>query len=123
MVYSILMSSIIVFISSQGSIRNAQPRRKIVKVLYIRTVFAIIELIWNILGTYWAFGTETTCEHDVELAIKITVIVFWVLAVSVFIAFLLVFGVLGSKAKKKPEGLYNARGQVSSTAKQKWEKR
>ncbi|XP_063446477.1 diacylglycerol lipase-beta-like isoform X1 [Mytilus trossulus] len=119
----IISTCISVFISSRGSIMNAQPRRKFVKILYVRSVLAIVEVIWNILGSYWAFGMKTTCEHSVELAVKITVIVFWVLAVTVFIAFLFVFGILGGSKKSNHEGLYSKESGASSSAINKWEKR
>ncbi|XP_071128311.1 diacylglycerol lipase-beta-like [Mytilus edulis] len=119
----IITTCISVFISSRGSIMNAQPRRKFVKVLYVRSVLAIVEVIWNILGSYWAFGMKTMCEHSVELAVKITVIVFWVLAVTVFIAFLFVFGILGGSKKTHHEGLYSKESGASSSAINKWEKR
>ncbi|CAC5378638.1 DAGL [Mytilus coruscus] len=119
----IISTCVIVFISSRGSIMNAQPRRKFVKVLYVRSVLAIVEIVWNILGSYWAFGMKTTCEHSVELAVKITVIVFWILAVTVFIAFLFVFGILGGSKKSHHEGLYSKESGASSSAINKWEKR
>ena len=121
----ILITCVIVFISSRGSIMNPSPRRRLVKILYVRFVLAFSEILWNILGTYWTFGTETICEHStsVEIAVKITVIVFWILAVSVFIAFLIVFGVLGGRKKHKHEGLYSRESGASVSAKNKWERR
>ncbi|XP_052059315.1 diacylglycerol lipase-beta-like [Mytilus californianus] len=119
----IISTCVIVFISSRGSLMNAQPRRKFVKVFYVRSVLAIVEIVWNILGSYWAFGMKTTCEHSVELAVKITVIVFWVLAVTVFIAFLFVFGILGGSKKSHHDGLYSKESGASSSAINKWEKR
>jgi hypothetical protein len=59
----------------------------------------------------------------IEIAVKITVIVFWILAVSVFIAFLIVFGVLGGRKKHKHEGLYSRESGASVSAKNKWERR
>lgn len=119
----LLITCVIVFISSRGSIMNPSPRRRLVKILYVRFVLAFLEILWNILGTYWTFGTETFCEHSVEIAVKITVIVFWILAVSVFVAFLIVFGVLGGRKKHKHEGLYSRESGASVAAKNKWEKR
>lgn len=120
----IIKSVIIVFVSSRGSIMNTLPRRKFVKILYLGTLLAIVELGWNIVGTYLVFRKATACERHVEVAVKVTVILFWVLAIAVFIAFLFVFGLLGGSSKKslQQEGLYSNENGAAS-AKSKWEKR
>ena len=121
MLVCIIMSIIIVVISSRGTITNTRPRRYLSKVIYAKTFLAVVEAVWNSLGTYWTFRPETSCKEEVELTLKITVILFWLLAVVVSFAFLIVFGVLGGKKKKKRLGLYS--DDNGTSLKNKWEKR
>lgn len=43
----------IVVISTRGTITNTTPRRHMVKFLYVRSLLALIEVVWSIIGIIW----------------------------------------------------------------------
>lgn len=112
LVVSIIMTAIIVYVSMQGTITNTRPRRQLSKLIYMKLAISFPELVWNILGTYWAFGKSSGCELHVVAAVKGAVLSGWVIAVIVIIGIIVVFDPLGGK-----------RDTSAESAKRVWEAR
>ena len=114
LVISIILTAVIVYTSMQGTITNVWPRRKLSKLIYVKLAISLVELVWNILGTYWAFGKSSGCELHVVLTVKGAVLSGWVLAFIVMIGIIVVFDPLGGK--KEVPSL-----QGADSAKRVWE--
>lgn len=98
---------IIVGISMRGSVMNTRPRQRLPLLIYMQLFLYVPELGFSILGTYWAFSGSSKCEFEVALAVKITVILQWLVLLGVFVAALVLFDPLGSRAlvaKEEAEG-------------------
>ena len=95
LVISIIMTAVIVYISMQGTITNTHPRRRMNKLIYTKLGISIPELVWNILGSYWAFGLSSGCEVHVVWTVKGAVLSGWVIALIVIVGILIVFDPLG----------------------------
>ena len=125
----IVLNMVIVYVSMQGSITNTAPRKKIVKILYVKFVISIPELVWNTLGTYWSFSESSTCEKFVVRTAQGAVTSGWILAVLVIIGILVVFDPLGRQRRRSSsKGLESDEGsQVADSAmvatRKAWEKR
>ena len=65
------------------------------KLIYTKLVISIPELVWNILGTYWAFGLSSGCEIHVVWTVKGAVLSGWAIAFIVIIGIVIVFDPLG----------------------------
>lgn len=97
LVVSIIMTAVIVYISMQGTVTNTHPRRRMNKLIYTKFGISLPELVWNILGTYWAFGLSSGCELHVVWTVKGAVLSGWVIAFIVIVGILIVFDPLGGK--------------------------
>lgn len=113
---SIVMTAVIVYHSMQGTITNLHPRRRMNKLIYVKLAISLPELVWNILGTYWAFGMSSGCELHVVWTVKGAVLSGWVIAFIVIIGIIVVFDPLGGKKEV-------ANLQGSDSAKRVWEVR
>lgn len=60
----------IVIISTKGTITNTSPRRHMVKFLYLRSILAVIEVIWSIIGLIWLTKIKwITCSKTVSISV------------------------------------------------------
>ena len=114
LVVSIIWTAVIVYMSMQGTITNIWPRRRLAKLIYIKIAISLLELVWNILGTYWAFGSSSGCELHVVMTVKGAVLSGWVIAFIVIIGVVVVFDPLGGKKEV-------ANLQGADSAKRVWE--
>ncbi|NXG40881.1 DGLB lipase, partial [Psilopogon haemacephalus] len=139
LVLLILLASIIcalsalVYVSMQGTISNPGPRKSLPKLLYIRLLLCLPELIWAVVGAVWASDSSVQCERTVVNAIVVTVVASWVIIIFTIIGVVIVFDPLGGKktfyltdgvsrnleSSQSGQLLYN----VKSTATRVWEKR
>nr|XP_022316925.1 sn1-specific diacylglycerol lipase beta-like isoform X2 [Crassostrea virginica] len=129
---SSVLCAFIVFVSTRGTIMITAPRKNLTKLLYLKLVITLPELVWNILGTYWSFLESSNCQEFVVRTVQGAVITGWVLGVLIIIGVAIVFDPLGKINKVHPRKLSsdlqsNERSQflegALSTAKQAWEKR
>ncbi|NXF95914.1 DGLB lipase, partial [Eubucco bourcierii] len=139
LVLLILLASIIcalsalVYVSMQGTISNPGPRKSLPKLLYIRLLLCLPELIWAVVGAVWVSDSSVHCERTVVNAILVTVVASWVIIIFTIIGVVIVFDPLGGKktfyltdgvsrnleSSQSGQLLYN----VKSTATRVWEKR
>lgn len=52
----------------QGSITAVSRRRHLGKVLYVKCLVSLPEVMWLVLGTYWAFDDSTDCGYVLSLS-------------------------------------------------------
>ncbi|NXR11470.1 DGLB lipase, partial [Semnornis frantzii] len=139
LVLLILLASIIcalsalVYVSMQGTISNPGPRKSLPKLLYVRLLLCLPELIWAVVGAVWVSDSSVHCERTVVNAIVVTVVASWVIIIFTIIGVVIVFDPLGGKktfyltdgvgrnleSSQSGQLLYN----VKSTATRVWEKR
>ncbi|XP_052783636.1 diacylglycerol lipase-beta-like isoform X1 [Mya arenaria] len=118
LVVSILMASVVVYLSMQGTITNQWPRRKITIPLYIKVAICLPELAWNIMGTYWSFGISSGCEVPVVLTVKAVVLTGWVIGIIVLVGLGIVFDPLGAihgsstASKEQAQRLWQTRCKI-----------
>lgn len=95
----ILNEVAIIYISMQGTLTDARPRRHMPILLYIQIALYLPELLWTILGTYWAVNSGSNCELSLTIAVWISVALEWSILLAVFIGALMLFDPLGSVHK------------------------
>lgn len=126
-----LLCASIVYVSMQGTIMITSPRKKLSKLLYLKIIITLPELVWNILGTYWSFLQSSNCQEFVVRTVQGAVITGWVLGVIVMIGIAIVFDPLGKVHKKHDSSCSDLQSDEKSqilegamtAAKQAWEKR
>ena len=94
----------ILYVSMQGTLVDSRPRRHMSKLLYFQLTLYVPELLWTILGTYWAvahFSLE--CEVSLIIAVCVSVALEWSIVLTVLIGALVLFDPLG-KVSKDPSG-------------------
>ncbi|XP_029633250.1 diacylglycerol lipase-beta [Octopus sinensis] len=92
---SIVLTIGIISISMKGSITNTFPRRKLPYFLYLKVLLGMPELIWNVLGTFWAFGKSTGCDYMLVLTVKGAVICGWCICIVISFGIVLLFDPIG----------------------------
>ena len=115
-----------VYISKQGTIANSLPRRKLPYLLYFRLAIGIPEVVWNAIGTAWAFGKSGGCSKGIVDIAKGTVISGWILLVIAVLSILINFNLFGGKKKNRKLSPVRSfkRGSSRPLNKSKsWEKR
>lgn len=127
LVITIIIAVLMVYISMQGTISNSEPRKRLPIVIYIRLGVAVPEVVWNALGTRWAFSSEDTCHDNIVGVAKGTVIIGWLLLLFAIISLIILFNPFNNKSKGKKQRVRSfkrasRRTFSTSTAKQ-WEKR
>lgn len=101
LVLTAILGAILVHISMRGTIADSGQRRRLPVVLYARLIVACPEVIWNGLGTYWAFGTSEDCHRPIVLIAKGTVIFGWVVLAICIIACVIMYNLYTGKNKKR----------------------
>ena len=91
----ILNEIAIIYISMQGTLTDARPRHHMPIFLYIQLGLYLPELLWTILGTYWAVNSSSNCELSLTIAVWISVALEWCILLAVFIGVLVLFDPLG----------------------------
>ncbi|XP_061191420.1 diacylglycerol lipase-beta-like isoform X2 [Saccostrea echinata] len=128
---AIIICACIVYVSSRGTIMITGPRKKLAKLLYLKLVITVPEIVWNILGTYWSFLRSSNCQVFVVKTVQGAVLTGWILGVLVIIGIIVVFDPLGKLNKIKPRISGELQSKEStqflegamSAAKKAWEKR
>lgn len=100
LILTAILGAIIVHISMKGTISDSAQRRRFPVALYARLVVAVPEVIWNGLGTYWAFVTSEDCHRTIVLIAKGTVVFGWVVLVICLIASVIMYNLYTGKNKK-----------------------
>lgn len=95
----ILNEIAIIYVSMQGTLVDSRPRRHMPIFLYIQLALYLPELLWTILGTYWAVNNSSKCELSLIVAVCISVALEWSILLAVLIAVLVLFDPLGSVHK------------------------
>lgn len=88
----IFLSLIAIHISMKGSIMDMESRRHLPIFLYLKTGLALLEVGWNILGTYLASRKNGICDSKVETALTVYVILDWIYFVIIVIVIVVFFG-------------------------------
>ena len=52
----------LIYYSSRGTMLNPEPRRHVASILLLRTMLAVAEFVWVILGTLLAFRGDESCQ-------------------------------------------------------------
>lgn len=126
LVVSIVMTSVVVGTSMQGTITNIWPRRRLTKLIYIKCAISVPELAWNIIGSYWAFGLSHGCETHIVMTVKGAVISGWIIGLIVLIGIAIVFDPLGTLHRSgngHSSGNDQEMAQAALSAKRVWERR
>lgn len=111
----------IIYISIQGTVMNSRPRQLMPVLLYIQLGLYLPELLWTILGTYWAVNNGSSCQPSLVIAVCVSVTLEWLILLVVFIGVLVLFDPLGT-IHKDPFGREFSPVMQEST-KELWEKR
>ncbi|XP_067912708.1 diacylglycerol lipase-beta isoform X2 [Heterodontus francisci] len=91
----ILILSVIVYISMQGTIASPGPRRYMPALIYIRTTLYLPELVWAILGAVWVSDASLGCAPSIVSTVIIAVILSWIFLFFTMVAVLIFFDPLG----------------------------
>ena len=111
----IVTTAVEIALSTRGSITHEAPRRHMAALLYGRLALVGGEVVWTALGTYWAFCERTSaCERHVLVAVKVAVIVGWLILVALVVGLVVVFDPLGGSA------LSSSDDDLSSAAARLW---
>ncbi|RMX38306.1 hypothetical protein pdam_00010928 [Pocillopora damicornis] len=86
----------IIYISIQGTVMNSRPRQLMPVLLYIQLGLYLPELLWTILGTYWAVKNGSSCQPSLVIAVCVSVTLEWLILLVVFIGVLVLFDPLGT---------------------------
>ena len=86
----------IIYISIQGTVMNSRPRKLMPVLLYIQLGLYLPELLWTILGTYWAVKNGSSCQPSLVIAVCVSVTLEWLILLVVFIGVLVLFDPLGT---------------------------
>lgn len=86
---TVVLCFITAWISSRGTILDPRPRRHVTTCIYVRLPFFVLEIIWTIIATVLIFEGSSLCNF--LTAVRVTVVLEWILIVSVFIAVIVVF--------------------------------
>ena len=86
----------IIYISIQGTVMNSRPRQLMPVLLYIQLGLYLPELLWTILGTYWAVKNGSSCQPSLVIAVYVSVTLEWLILLVVFIGVLVLFDPLGT---------------------------
>ena len=57
----VIVDALLMVVSSRGTIADPRPRRAIAPLLYVKITLFAPELLWTVLGTYWAFDDSSDC--------------------------------------------------------------
>ncbi|XP_005104352.1 diacylglycerol lipase-beta isoform X2 [Aplysia californica] len=95
-VLGLISSLILLYISMQGSIKNAYPRRHVCKCLYAKLLLFLPEFVWVCLSTFWAFGHSYICDYSVVVTARAAVIFSWLVCGLVMFSVLMAFDPVGS---------------------------
>ncbi|XP_053393103.1 diacylglycerol lipase-beta-like isoform X2 [Mercenaria mercenaria] len=101
LVITAVLGAAIVHISMQGTIADSGKRRKLPVFLYARLIVAVPEIVWNALGTYWAFVTAHDCHRTIVNIAKGTVLFGWVVLIICVIAGVIIYNLYTGKNKKQ----------------------
>ena len=99
----LLVCFVIVHVSMKGAIMDVSSRRHIPVLLYIKLFFFVPELVWIILGTYWAFADSQNCERIIIITVKAAVLAGWIMFFVVGIGLLVIFDPAGKRYSSSQE--------------------
>ena len=96
---AILLCIAIIYVSALGTIADDRPRTRLPRLLYLRTVLLLPDLVWTAIGTKWAFKDEagTKCPTDAVAVVRCVVVVSWLLQLAFIIFVVLFFDPLGHR--------------------------
>lgn len=97
LIIHILLCTAIMLTSMRGSILNVQPRKMMPQLLYCKLGFTVPEIVWQIVGSYSAFGASVSCEWHVIWTIRGAVLCGWAAGIGVIIGLLIMFDPLGGR--------------------------
>ncbi|CAL8111086.1 unnamed protein product [Orchesella dallaii] len=85
--------------SKAGSIMETEKRKWVPLCLYFRTLLAVAELVWNIIGTYWLSQEILTCAQapGAENLVQGLIICNWLLVAFTLVLFPVMFDSLGRR--------------------------
>ncbi|CDW57408.1 Sn1 specific diacylglycerol lipase beta [Trichuris trichiura] len=85
------------YVSSQGTIFNAVPRRLVPKLLYFRCIFFIFDVVLAVVGASLASRAVSsgTCNHFFLLSIQVLVVASWLVVAGTLLGVWLIFDPLG----------------------------
>lgn len=100
----IINEAAIMYVSMQGTLMDVRPRQHMSKLLYVQLVLYLPELLWTILGTYWAVKhISLECEVGLIIAVCVSIALEWSILLTVFIGALVLFDPLGKVRKESSE--------------------
>ncbi|XP_031774668.1 sn1-specific diacylglycerol lipase beta-like [Apis florea] len=102
LIISILLLLIIIKLSSRGSIMETQARKYVEPFLAIKILLILPEIGWNVLGTFWIYGSNIKCsyEHYTMSVVQTLVFFDWVLIALTIGGLALIFDPIGSLNKR-----------------------
>ena len=94
-------------ISARGTIANSYPRRYLKWVLYIQSVWFLVQLFWDVVGVQWVFDPVIDCSSSHNVLILARVICTWnlITSLSLILFFVIRFGLLATFCKRPPQKL------------------
>lgn len=105
----------IMYVSMQGTLMDVRPRQHMSKLLYVQLVLYLPELLWTILGTYWAVKhISLECEVGLIIAVCVSIALEWSILLTVFIGALVLFDPLGKVRKESSEQEFSLTMQESA---------
>ncbi|KAF8776834.1 diacylglycerol lipase-beta-like [Argiope bruennichi] len=133
--FILLLDALIAWISSRGTVVQTRPRRHLCKILYLRLLVMIMEIVWNGIGTKWAFTpADHVCEpKEVITLVQVIAICSWVVLGIMIFGIILVFDPVGSYRNNgsghrvadvergEPQALYINLNRNPEKAKKIWE--
>nr|XP_045609278.1 diacylglycerol lipase-beta-like isoform X2 [Procambarus clarkii] len=118
---TLIITVLLVFFSSRGTIMNTAPRKRVSRLLVTRVMFGIPEVAWNVMGSVWILTGQIHCEPDTALPLLMKALVIYTcVAIGlIFIGILLLFDPMKRPSR---QGLVEG-GALGSHYIQLWENR
>ncbi|XP_042206197.1 diacylglycerol lipase-beta-like [Homarus americanus] len=90
---TLLITLVLVYFSSRGTIMNTAPRKHVSSLIVIRVMVGIPEVAWNIMGSVWVLTGQVHCKPDTALPLLMQALVIytWVAIGLIIIGILLLF--------------------------------
>ncbi|KAK3098738.1 hypothetical protein FSP39_022580 [Pinctada imbricata] len=124
---SVFLEGIMFLISLRGSILEVHPRASMQYLLYLRLVFFLFDLSWQVIGVVWLALHYNECEADVPKKVVIGAqICNWSLMLAITINIWCVFDSAGKKwvkMKRFQESLKGKQHRKRQSGRRNWRQR
>ncbi|KAF6020892.1 DAGLB [Bugula neritina] len=92
----VVVNICLIYHSSKGNISECSFRRHVAQVLYVKLALFIMEVVWLVMGTYWATFEYKNCDFIIVGTVRAMVSLAWIGVFVFTIMFIFLFSPLGN---------------------------